>query len=139
MSDFVEEIVHLEERYAIVIDTSFSPEGLTFVTEDEDYIQAGLWNYKQGTKLPAHYHNYFERSSYRTSEVVYVVEGEVECSIFTEEGELIWRGTLKKGQLIIQLQGAHEYNIIEDATVIETKNGPYFGPETDRTRIEPND
>ena len=139
MSDFVKEIVHLEERYAIVIDTSFSPEGLTFVTEDEDYVQAGLWNYKKGTKLQAHYHNYFERKSYRTSEVVYVVEGKIECSIFTEEGELIWKDTLKKGQLIIQLQGAHEYNIVEDATVVETKNGPYFGPETDRTRIEHND
>ena len=139
MSNIFEEINYLNKRYAIVIDTSLSPKGLSFVTEDEDYIQAGLWNYEKGTKLPAHYHNYFERKSYRTSEVVYVVEGEIECIIFTEEGDFIWKGTLKKGQLIIQLQGAHKYNIIEDATVIETKNGPYFGPETDRTRIEPND
>jgi len=139
MSNFIKEIEHLGERYAIVLDTSLSPEGLTFVTEDEDYIQAGLWKYKKGTNLSAHYHNYFERSSYRTSEVVFVVEGKIECTIFTEEGDLIWKDTLEKGQLIIQLQGAHEYNIVEDATVVETKNGPYFGPEADRTRIEPND
>ena len=98
-----------------------------------------MWNYKKGTDLPAHYHNYFERVSYRTSEVVYVVEGKVECKIFTEEGEPIWEGILNKGELIIQLQGAHKYTIIEDAIVLETKNGPYFGPEADRTRIENDD
>tara|TARA_B110000263_G_scaffold239859_1_gene242485 strand:- start:755 stop:1174 length:420 start_codon:yes stop_codon:yes gene_type:complete len=139
MSSFLEEINYLNKRYAIVIDTSLPPEGLSFVTEDEDYIQAGVWNYDKGTKLPAHYHNYFERKSYRTSETVYVARGEIECTIFTEEGDLIWKGTLKKGQLIIQLQGAHEYSILEDAIVVETKNGPYFGPEADRTRIDPHD
>ena len=139
MSSFLEEINYLNKRYAIVIDTSLPPEGLSFVSEDEDYIQAGVWNYDKGTKLPAHYHNYFERKSYRTSETVYVARGEIECTIFTEEGDLIWKGTLKKGQLIIQLQGAHEYSILEDAIVVETKNGPYFGPEADRTRIDPND
>ena len=139
MSSFLEEINYLNKRYAIVIDTSLSSEGLSFVTEDEDYIQAGVWNYEKGTKLPAHYHNYFERKSHRTSETVYVVRGEIECTIFTEEGDLIWKDTLKKGQLIIQLQGAHEYSILEDAIVVETKNGPYFGPEADRTRIDPHD
>mgnify|MGYP000350806546 CR=1 FL=1 len=64
MSRIFEEINYLNKRYAIVIDTSLSPKGLSFVTEDEDYIQAGLWNYEKGTKLPAHYHNYFERKSY---------------------------------------------------------------------------
>ena len=139
MSSFLEEINYLNKRYAIVIDTLLSPEGLSFVTEDEDYIQAGVWNYDKGTELPAHYHNYFERKSHRTSETVYVVRGEIECTIFTEEGDLIWKETLKRGQLIIQLQGAHSYSILEDAIVVETKNGPYFGPEADRTRIEPND
>ena len=33
----------------------------------------------------------------------------------------------------------HKYRILEDAIVVETKNGPYFGPEVDRTRIEGND
>ena len=103
MSNFIKEIKHLGEKYAIVLDTSSSPEGLTFVTDNDEYIQAGLWNYKKGTKLPAHYHNYFERTSYRTAEVVYVVEGEVQCSVFTEEGDLIW--LVQKSWQIINLIG----------------------------------
>ena len=31
--------------------------------------------------------------------------------------------------MAVQLYGAHEYEILEKAIVIETKNGPYFGPE----------
>ena len=139
MNNFFEEIQYSGERYAIILNTADSPEGLSFVTQNSDYIQAGLWNYKKGTALATHYHNYYERVSHRTSEVVYEIEGKVECTVFTEEGELIWKGILNKGQLIIQLQGAHKYKIIEDAVVVETKNGPYFGPEVDRTRIEGND
>lgn len=139
MNSFIEEVQYSGERYAIVVDTSMGPDGLTFFSNNEDFIQAGLWKYKKGEKLQAHYHNYFQRVSYRTSEVVYVVEGEIESTIYTEEGDFIWKGIIKKGQLIIQLQGAHEYSILEDAVVIETKNGPYSGPEKDRTRINPND
>ena len=43
---------------------------------------------------------------------------------------------IESGQLIIQLSQAHEYTILEDSIVLEVKNGPYFGPEKDRTRIE---
>ena len=139
MTNFFEEIQYSGERYAIILNTLDSPEGLNFVTQNSDYIQAGLWNYKKGTELSTHYHNYYERVSHRTSEVVYVAEGKVECTVFTEEGKLIWKGVLNKGHLIIQLQGAHKYRTLEDSIVVETKNGPYFGPEVDRTRIEGND
>ena len=37
--------------------------------------------------------------------------------------------------MAIQIYGVHEYEILEEALVIETKNGPYFGPEIDRKRI----
>ena len=35
MSNFIKEIKHLGEKYAIVLDTSSSPEGLTFVTDND--------------------------------------------------------------------------------------------------------
>jgi len=38
--------------------------------------------------------------------------------------------------MAIQLYGVHEYEILEEALVIENKNGPYFGPEKDRKRID---
>ena len=38
--------------------------------------------------------------------------------------------------MITQFNGAHEYTILEDSIAVEIKNGPYFGPEKDRKRIE---
>jgi len=48
---------------------------------------------------------------------------------------LVLEQTLNEGEMIIQFYGIHEYKILDDAIVIETKNGPYFGPDKDRTRV----
>ena len=37
--------------------------------------------------------------------------------------------------MAIQLYGVHEYEILDKAIVVETKNGPYFGPKKDRKRV----
>jgi len=43
---------------------------------------------------------------------------------------------VKEGDVIILLRGGHGYTILEDGTqVLEIKNGPYLGPETDRRRL----
>ena len=63
--------------YASIFDIRNIPEGLDFLTNDESFIQVGTWNYKKDKILDAHFHNYFERSSYRTQEVVYV------CLLYT--------------------------------------------------------
>ncbi len=132
----MKKILYNEEIISIVVDLKEVKEGLDFFSSDEDFIQVGTWNYEKGKTLPLHYHNKFERTSYRTSESVYVVKGKVECNLFTENGEFIEKVVLEEGQLIIQLSQAHEYIILEDSVVLEVKNGPYFGPDKDRTRID---
>ena len=131
----IEKIYHNNELIASIVRPLESQEGLTFLTEDENYIQLGIWNYKKDTVLPAHYHTEFSRESFKTNEVVYVVKGNIECNLYTENGELIKKVTINEQELIVQFNGAHEYFIEEDSLVIENKNGPYFGPEKDRTRI----
>ena len=82
-----------------------------------------------------HYHNTFERKSYITQEVVLVLEGSIVCNLYTTQGEFISSEEINQGQLIVQFQGIHEYEIKKDSKVLEIKNGPYFGPEKDRTRV----
>lgn len=129
-------IYYKSELISVVVDLNVADDGLSFFSNDEEFIQVGSWKYKKGTNLPLHYHNKFDRTTSRTSECVYIIKGKVECKLFSEQGEFIDRIILEPGQLIIQLSQAHEYEIIEDAVVLEVKNGPYFGPEKDRTRIE---
>ena len=67
--------------------------------------------------------------------MVIVLEGKLKCNLFTEEGLEVHSEVINEGQMIIQYEGVHEYEILENTKVIEVKNGPYFGPEKDRTRI----
>ena len=133
--EIIEKIYSDDLHIASIVRPELSDEGLTFLTEDEDFIQVGIWNYKKDKRLDTHYHNTFPRESTKTNETVYVVKGTIKCNLYKETGEKVSSHTIESGEMIVQFNGAHEYFIIDDAVVIETKNGPYFGPDKDRTRI----
>tara|TARA_X000000368_G_C22990614_1_gene694166 strand:- start:601 stop:1011 length:411 start_codon:yes stop_codon:yes gene_type:complete len=133
--EIIEKIYSDDLHIASIVRPELSDEGLTFLTEDENFIQVGIWNYKKDTRLDTHYHNTFPRESTKTNETVYVVKGTIKCNLYKETGEEVSSHTIESGEMIVQFNGAHEYLIIDDAVVIETKNGPYFGPDKDRTRI----
>ena len=133
--EIIEKIYSDDLHIASIVRPELSDEGLTFLTEDENFIQVGIWNYKKDTRLDTHYHNTFPRESTKTNETVYVVKGTIKCNLYKETGEKVSSHTIESGEMIVQFNGAHEYFIIDDAVVIETKNGPYFGPDKDRTRI----
>ena len=99
-------------------------------------IRICIWNYKKGKSLEAHYHNEFDRNATRPSESVYVVKGKIVSKVYDLDKNLICEVVLNKGELIVQYEGIHEYSILENALVLENKNGPYFGPDKDRTRVE---
>ena len=129
--DLIADGTHL----ATIVRPLMSKEGLSFLTNDDNFIQVGLWNYKKNKRLDTHYHNTFSRESFKTNETVYVVKGLIKCNLYLEDGQFVSSHEIKQGEMIIQFNGAHEYFIEEESLVIENKNGPYFGPEKDRTRI----
>tara|TARA_B100000287_G_C20620550_1_gene775798 strand:+ start:609 stop:1028 length:420 start_codon:yes stop_codon:yes gene_type:complete len=133
---FIEEIKEDGIHYCTVVRPSLSKEGLNFITADEQSIQVGIWNYTKEKKLEPHYHNDFERKANITSETVFVSKGRILVKVYKKDKELVLEEILNEGEMIIQFYGIHEYEILNDAIVIETKNGPYFGPDKDRTRVD---
>lgn len=131
----MKKIIADDIHVASIVTPTLSSEGLSFLTDDENFIQVGIWNYKKGKRLETHFHNTFSREAMKTNESVYVIEGKIKCNLYFENGDFISSHIINKGEMIIQFNGAHEYFIEEDSIVIENKNGPYFGPEKDRTRI----
>lgn len=112
-------------------------EGLNFFSEDVEFIQVGTWNYNAGKELKVHVHNKVIRQIEKTYEVLYIKNGSIMVRIYTNEKELLDEFKVKSGEILILLECGHGYTILEDDTkVIEIKNGPYMGAETDRTRIE---
>ena len=113
-----------------------SNEGLNFVTNDQKSLQVGIWNYEKGKNLEPHFHNTYDRNADITSESVFITKGKILIKVYTKNLELVIEETLQAGEMIIQFYGVHEYIMLEDSIVIETKNGPYSGPEKDRTRVQ---
>jgi hypothetical protein len=111
-------------------------DGLSFYSNDSDFIQVGTWKYDLNKELQAHIHNEAERKVYRTQEVIYVKRGKVSSRIYDLKENLVEELIIKEGDILILLNGGHGYTILEDGTqVLEIKNGPYLGADIDRRRI----
>ncbi len=129
-------IEHDGVRLATLITREDRRPGLSFFSEDDDYIQVGLWGYDAGKHLQAHLHNIVPREIDRTQEVICVLQGRVQSTIFSEAEEPLEQVVLEQGDVLILLNGGHSYDILADETqVLEIKNGPYPGPEADRRRF----
>jgi len=111
--------------------------GLTFFSEDNDFVQVGAWRYDKGKQLLAHIHNFVRREIDRTQEFIFVVKGSIKASIYDDNENPVKDLILNSNEGLILLSGGHGYEIMEnDTVVIEVKNGPYIGAELDRRRLE---
>ncbi len=111
-------------------------DGLNFFSQDEDFIQVGVWGYGAGKELKAHIHNEVKREVLWTQEVLFVRTGKLQANIFDTNEAKVAELEINAGDVIILLRGGHGYDIIEDGTqVLEIKNGPYVGPDQDRRRF----
>ena len=111
-------------------------EGLSFFSQDSEYMQVGVWGYAEGKQLKAHIHNEVTREVLWTQEVLFVRSGKIRANIYDTKENKIAELEVSTGDIIILLRGGHGYDILEDGTqVLEVKNGPYVGPELDRRRL----
>jgi len=123
---------------ARVVDIKRLPvEGLTFLSSPSDFLQVGVWQHPKGHSSVPHIHNFLDRAINRTTEVLYIVSGRVHADIYGEDGAFISSKDLEEGQMLLCFGGGHGYQIMEEGSmVLEFKNGPYLGPELDRTQID---
>lgn len=111
-------------------------DGLAFFSQDEEFIQFGVWGYPAGKELKAHTHNEVTREVLWTQEVIYVRRGRIRANVYDLKDNFLTTLEVGEGDIIVLLRGGHGYDILEDGTqVLEVKNGPYVGPERDRRRL----
>lgn len=109
--------------------------GLNFFSQDEEFVQVGIWgHYEQDKELGKHFHNAFERSAMRTYEMIYVITGSLHVEIYDLDKLFVEEFELRQGEILILLECGHGYTVSsEDTTVLEVKNGPFMGVDTDKT------
>lgn len=134
-NSYFREIFYEGVHVATHVKPSEVPPGLNFVTTDDKFMQLGIWKYDKNHELPPHFHNEFERKSFKTNEFVFVAKGKLQSDLYTEEGKFIETVIVDEGEGILLHNHAHHYKILEDSIILESKNGPFMGVEKDKTVI----
>lgn len=130
----IEKIHHNSELLAIIIGASFKKTGIEFFTPGDFSQQLGYMNRPKGYIIDPHVHNHVERKVTLTQEVLYIKSGKVRVDFFDDKKQYLESRLLEEGDVILLAAGGHGFEIIEDAEMIEVKQGPYCGDE-DKTRF----
>lgn len=124
------------ETIAIVIKKSFNKRGINFVSKDHFPLQLGINSYKKGDKIKPHVHTDREIVIKNLQEVVQIKKGKVAVDLYDSNEQLFKSIRLSTGDLIFFVSGGHGFEMLNDTTIIEVKQGPYLGKDKDKVIIE---
>lgn len=132
----VERVEHDGRLLALILRADFQPEGIEFYTDDDSAQQVGAMAWPKGRVILPHMHNLVDRTVSRTQEVLVIRKGKVRVDLFDESRNYLESRILNEGDIILLASGGHGFTMLEDAIMVEIKQGPYLG-EQDKVRFEP--
>ena len=106
------------------------------VIDDSEFLQLAAMNLPNGKTFLPHKHVYCEKTTTIAQESWVIIEGKVKAILYDLDDEIISEEILNQGDCSITLYGGHNYEILEDDTIVyEYKTGPYLGIELDKEII----
>ncbi len=132
----MEKISHNGKIIALIIYAEDSIPGVTFFTPPEFTQQLGFLRHPAGHHISPHTHNDVKREVIRTQEVLIIRKGKVKILLFTDDRKFFCDRILASGDVILLASGGHGVDILEDAEIIEVKQGPYINDMTDKERFD---
>ena len=133
----IEKVESNGQLLALILRNSYDKDGLNFMTNKEHSFQVGVHNVKKGTRYKAHKSLPFNNiSELKTNKIYYIKEGKVGVDVYNKKNEKVEYLKLESGDLILFVDGGHGLDIIENAKIIEIKQGPYRGVEKDKAFFE---
>jgi hypothetical protein len=132
----IEKIVYNNILLAVVIRTAYVKEGIEFFTPGDFSQQLGYMNRPKGYIIPPHVHKLVERKVTLTQVVLFVKTGRVRVDFYDDDKVYLESRELGAGDVILLAAGGHGFEILEQAEMIEVKQGPYCGDE-DKVRFDP--
>lgn len=124
-----EKILAEDEILALVVRSGFSSPGPNFFTPPEWPQQLGLLVYEQGKKIPPHKHKCLKRETKTFTEVLVLLAGRIKIDLYDSKNKLARSVILESGDSILFASGGHAIEILEDAKILEVKQGPYIGQD----------
>ena len=105
------------------------------IVSEEHFIQCSHLNMKKGKTFKPHRHIFKNRTrDVIAQESWIVIQGSVKCIFYDLDDTILVEPTLFPGDASFTLEGGHNYEILEDDTLVyEYKTGPYEGQALDKT------
>ena len=134
-NSLIENIVHGLEPIALIIRAGFNEPGVHFFTPPNFSQQVAFMKHNIGKKIAPHVHNMVSRQVLFTQEVLFIRRGRVKVNLYSSMKEFIDSRILETGDVILLCGGGHSFEMLEETSMIEVKQGPYAG-ENDKTKFE---
>jgi len=127
-----------ERLLHIVCQTQYLASPRYDVVDDEQFLQLAILKYEKGKTFRPHKHVYKAVPKQSIAQESWVVlNGKVKAIFYDEDDSIIAERILNQGDLSITLFGGHNYEILEDDTlVLEYKTGPYYGQALDKVFVD---
>ncbi len=126
-----------EQLIAIVIPSDLEAEGVKFITPQDFPFQVGLLAHPAKTELRAHSHKKLKIETDIFQEILIIQKGKVEINLFGMENKPLKSVILNAGDSVLFVEGGHGVKMIEDARILEVKQGPYPGDANAKIFINP--
>lgn len=119
----------------IIIRADYQKDGISFFTPDDFSQQLGYMNRPTDYIIAPHVHNLVERKVELTQEVLMVRSGKVRVDFYDDDRNYIESRIIQTGDVCLLANGGHGFKVLEQAEMIEVKQGPYCG-EMDKVRFD---
>tara|TARA_B110000027_G_C16122043_1_gene303695 strand:+ start:1708 stop:2130 length:423 start_codon:yes stop_codon:yes gene_type:complete len=108
------------------------------IVPEEHFIQCSHLNLEKGKTFKPHKHIFKNRTrDVIAQESWIVVQGKVKCIFYDLDDTILIEPILEQGDASFTLEGGHNYEILEDNTLVyEYKTGPYEGQELDKVFLK---
>ncbi len=107
-------------------------DGVTFVTEDGDPLQVGIFERKKGYEVAAHRHLPRKLDLQDVGEFLWIQSGSARVTVFDEDWNVIHERNVSAGDCIVFLRGGHGLKVTSDTRILEVKQGPYPGRDAEK-------
>ena len=132
----IENIEFNNKLLSVIIRSTYKKDGIEFFTPSHFSQQLGYMSHPQGHVIKPHVHNPVIRQVEYTKEVLFIKKGIVRVDFYDDHKNYMISSLLYQGDVILLAYGGHGFEILEDAEIIEVKQGPYAG-DLDKTRFDP--
>ena len=131
----IETITSDDQIVAIIVYRDYHVDGIKFLSPTDFSLQLGHMSRPAGYQVVPHIHNPVHRHTVGTQEVLFIKKGVIRVDFYAFDQRYLESRQLSAGDLIMLAGAGHGIEVLEDAVIVEVKNGPYL-EDADKGRFD---